>query len=858
MFGFPLPLYDSGNSGVKLTNNADSGFPKPNIGETFYSIKSGLWDDITVWQTASGRVGLLPTANDDVYVRNTITITGSATPFNCYNLFITGILSMNNRQLNIYGNFKNLGTVNSGLSIGFNSTIALYSNDNILGIINDNGYTVINYASDLNQTILPYSYNNLTVSGNGIKTLITNAEIGLNLSIRGILDCSYSNLTVNGSTTIVEGGTFRSSGAGSHLFKGAFASSITSPVNVIYLDLTGNPNMEFRGGFIVAGSNTGFIGTTGTGTWSFTTNNQNLSITAPQTFNCKVLIGSGVTLTRTSTNTNVILNLNDTINGVDGTSKLLMGANSPIINFATQLAAENSMSVGIIDFTTNANTVQFNGNYSATIPSYFTTFSSLTIGGTGTKTLGVNTTLNGNLTINNGGTFDSSIYTLTVNGTTTCTGSTPATIKNTGGGSVLFVGAVVLSTSFTDNGYLDFSGGNPNVECRNGIAFNRGYSNTTNCGTGTWTFSTNNQSIIVSGGGGASTAFFYNILISGAITLTNTLGSGGTGLLRINNTLNGNNASSKFLQGTSSNVGFINATAPMVIGIFDCTTNANIVTYLGNSTYSIPSSIPTFSSLTVSGTSGTISISTNTTLNGSIIITSGIIFNTLSYTLIVNGTTLVTGSSTFANTGGGAITFIGNVNFSTFNSGTDGSSINFSGNPNVEVRNGISFSRGYVTTYNCGTGTWTFTTNNQNIFATALYGGTTVIMNNVVISGAITVTNTSGATVGVFQINGSLNGNNAASTFTQGASTVLSYRAATQPMATGILDTSTNLNTWIYGLGNQDIKGNIIILTKQVYRNLTLNGGGTKTLLGFVSVLNTYTLTPPATVLLNGFTITNP
>jgi hypothetical protein len=77
-------------------------------------------------------------------------------------------------------------------------------------------------------------------------------------------------------------------------------------------------------------------------------------------------------------------------------------------------------------------------------------------------------------------------------------------------------------------------------------------------------------------------------------------------------------------------------------------------------------------------------------------------------------------------------------------------------------------------------------------------------------------------------------------------------------MATGILNTSTNLNTFIYGNANQDIKGGPTTGAKQVYRNLTLNGGGTKTLQGFVSVLNTYTLTSPATLANNGFTLTNP
>jgi hypothetical protein len=108
------------------------------------------------------------------------------------------------------------------------------------------------------------------------------------------------------------------------------------------------------------------------------------------------------------------------------------------------------------------------------------------------------------------------------------------------------------------------------------------------------------------------------------------------------------------------------------------------------------------------------------------------------------------------------------------------------------------------------------------------------------------------------RFNNSLNGNNANSKVLISANSVVTHNGATQPMATGILDTSTNLNTWIYGNLNQDIKGSPTISPKQVYRNLTLNGTGVKTLQGYCSVLNTYTLTSPAVVNNNGYTITNP
>ena len=157
-----------------------------------------------------------------------------------------------------------------------------------------------------------------------------------------------------------------------------------------------------------------------------------------------------------------------------------------------------------------------------------------------------------------------------------------------------------------------------------------------------------------------------------------------------------------------------------------------------------------------------------------------------------------------------------------------------------------------------GTGTYTFSTNNQNIDTngTLTFNGNVVIGNNITLS----YNAPEGAFSSLIFI-GTMNGSNAASTFRMGIGTgiaTVNYQNTTQPMGTGVLDTSTNANTWIYGLNNQDIKGSPTISPKQVYRNLTLNGTGTKTLQGYVSVLNTYTLTAPATLANNGFTLTNP
>ncbi len=97
----------------------------------------------------------------------------------------------------------------------------------------------------------------------------------------------------------------------------------------------------------------------------------------------------------------------------------------------------------------------------------------------------------------------------------------------------------------------------------------------------------------------------------------------------------------------------------------------------------------------------------------------------------------------------------------------------------------------------------------------------------------------------------SINGTVAGSSLILGTGNILSYLGSSTPMITGSLNSSTNLNTWYYGNSNQNIKGG-------TYRNLILNGGGVKTLQGNVSVLNTYTLTAPATKNDNGYTFGNP
>lgn len=401
-----------------------------------------------------------------------------------------------------------------------------------------------------------------------------------------------------------------------------------------------------------------------------------------------------------------------------------------------------------------------------------------------------------------------------------------AQLKKSGTGNILFVGLVS-----TDNlGSQVNLSGNPNVEMRGG--FNNELSTSLVSGTGTWTFTTNNQTI----DGGYSVSFYNNILISGAITITNTF------QVNLFGTLDGNNVNSKWV--TNNIFDLYNPTTPFsTLGSLDYTTNTNAsIGFRFNGNFTLP--VTTFQGLRIGGT-GTKTLAGNTLVQRSLLLlgnpaspgTQGIL-ECSTFDLQVNGQMAIGGfgaekGARLSKNGAGNLLFVG-----SFLTSNGGDVISLTGNPTIEFRGGIGLDSGGQ---NFGSGLITFSTNNQVCY---FYNSTT-FNQNMLISGAITID------VFSLYINGSVNGNNAASTFRQIANSVVIYQNSTQPMATGILDTSTNLNTFIYGSGSQDIKGG-------TYRNLTLNGGGTKTLQGNVSVQNTYTLTSPATLNNNGFTLTNP
>lgn len=845
MFGFPI---GNGNAGFndfveKFTNNADSGFPKIQQREVFYSVKDGNWNDITIWQTASGRVGFFPTRNDDVYIKTNVLVpTGQSVEAG--NIFVGGIIRTQG-SLYCFGNFKCVGIFDGSLG----GTLILFSNDNYINNF-ISGISNITYAGDLNQDVMPLNYydlsfgifyNSIIYGRIGIKKLISDLTISRNLNITyGRFEVLGYNLTVNGTTNYYgpgQGSEFTAAGSGYLLFIGEL--KVASAGSAIGWDFSGgNPSVECRGGIDLYNIAAGSI-KTGTGTWYFTTNNQTIRSTATGgniTFSGPVVM-SNVNLT---VNPNQIVNLSNTINATNAGNKL---TNSGTINFLTDTSVP-SMTTGIFDFTTNANTIGYTGNYSATIPSYFTNFHNLTISGTGTKTLGVNTTLNGALTLNTtGGLLNCSTFNLNVTGVTNFQNGG---LQKTGAGNLLFIGNFNSVTGYNTN-KIDFSG-NPNVELRGGITNgNYDWNGGWNTGTGTWTFTTNNQTF--EGAAGYTMPCTCKFIVSGAISVTFTDGQQTTFADKIDGTIAG---STWINQGRMRFTG--TEITPMATGVFNyLTSSLSYLMYEYAGTQTIP--YTSYQGFGIAGVGFTKTLSGTTSVSQNFEFNSGTL-ECSTYNLSVTGNT--TANGIISKTGAGNLLFIGNLLWGGTAGAGSGGGFALTGNPTLEFRGGITVGTyGMYSAFNTGTGTITFSTNNQTVVLGKSFGNTTY-NNNIIISGAITVTMSYFSGSGSVFLAGSINGDNASSTLRIAASATTNYQNATQPMATGVLDTSTNLNTWIYGLNNQNIKGSPTTSPKQVYRNLTLNGTGVKTLQGYVSVLNTYTLTAPATLALNGFTLTNP
>lgn len=541
MYGFPTQLFPIPQG---MFDDQSIGFGTGIDRQIFYSVKDGNWSDMSVWETVSGKVGRLPTANDDVYIRYGTAITADITA-SVNNLGVSGtIKGLGGPVISVFGNFKSTGLVDF---TGSTITVILYGLNNYV----DNficGSSTISYMQTIPVNIMPLLYNHLTsiasVNRSLISDVITNGNLTTGFGTAVTFELGNFNLIVNGATSNrlalskVQGGSI--------IFKGFLNSSNgDSDIN-----FSGNPTIEFQGGVLFA-NNRGF-NNFGTGLISVTTNNQNFSLFSITTFT-DLIIYAGIVLTVSGGNSPMsILN---SITGATSTSKLV---NSGWIRFY----CTTWMTTGIFDYLTNPNTIGFMMSGDFIIP--YTLMWSMETGGGGSKFLSGDTVLQGSLN-SSGSNLDFANHNLTVNGI-----STIWSLSNPGT-SIIFIGR------FTGR---DTSFGTVDIECRGGIYFNAFSVPFT---ANRINLTTNNQDLdSTDSNTGQTPVINALILIKGAITVTygNHLPTFSGVIFSFQ--LNGDNASSTFvskLSGPSRYAQYRATLQPMATGILDCNSFANTWAY---------------------------------------------------------------------------------------------------------------------------------------------------------------------------------------------------------------------------------------------------------------------------------------
>lgn len=293
--------------------------------------------------------------------------------------------------------------------------------------------------------------NDLTVNA-GVLSVPSNYTLAVtgNTSITGGLTMSSSgNQTFTGPVTINTGGTLtRSNASGTNTFV-----SLLTISNGGTFTTTSNPSFILQGGLLNDGTFT-----SGSGTYTFNTNNQSISGSAATTFGGGVAISGAVTLQNASTNTVTITgNLTGSVAG----STYLNNADT-ITDFKGAV-----LTTGTLDAGASPNTIRYTGSTAQTVKG--TTYHHLQIqpsANSVTTLLGSgNFTINGNLTLGNGTntgvviqatTNDPNILVLgdvTVNANTTFTNSDSASATLDIDGDLTITGSFTAPRGANDDSF---------------------------------------------------------------------------------------------------------------------------------------------------------------------------------------------------------------------------------------------------------------------------------------------------------------------------------------------------------------------------------------------------------------------
>ncbi|MEI9921717.1 MAG: PKD-like domain-containing protein [Bacteroidota bacterium] len=753
---------------------------------TYTSTQSGNFNAATTWG------GTVPGPTDNVIIQHTVTLTATATiagvqvdPGGILR-FTTGNLTLNGDMLlsgtgqvtvtggvhtfNISGNFTNNSSAAGNYAAGTGGT-------RIDNVFNGIGAQAVGGSQAT-------TFNNFTINTNSNVTLGTATTINRSLTINATSSLTVPvALSVNATTgtTSISGDLNITSASGTK----AFIRAVTINAGGTFNN-SGNSSVNFQNGI----TNNGTF-TSGTGVYTFDTNNQSLAGSSG------VSIASATISTITVTN-NTTFTVGTALSGGGG---LTQGLSTSVLNIG------GTSGISTLTATAVGNTVNYTGA-SQTINGT-ATYHHLNLQGSGTKTFQSGTTaINGNLAltgtasgvtasnltiagtlnIGNGTTFTAAGFNLTVTGQTTVGGGTSGSLAfSSATGTKTFNGLVTVEPGAS---WLNNTANSP-------VTFHGGITNngTFTAGTGVYTFDTNNQ--VING-----TLDIPNTTITG-VTVTNTNGltvstalSGSGGLTQgtgANLTIGGTSTITTLTASAAGNTVTYNGTAQTVKGV----DYVNLV-LSGSSTKTLQATTANVAgNFTMIGSVTTATV-TNLTIGGNLSIGNGT-FSAAGFSLLVSGTTTLATGGTLAITSAiSTKTFNGLVTISS------GAAFTNTANSNTSYHGGITnngtFSAGTTSTY-------TFDTNPQSLTGT-------FTLPNVTVTG-VNLTNNNSLSV-LTALNG------AGGTLTQAANASLDL-GGTSGIAT--ITASATGNTVTYSGSAQTVHSNN-------YVNLSLTGSGVKTLQG--------------------------
>ncbi|ACU62349.1 hypothetical protein [Chitinophaga pinensis] len=508
----------------------------------------------------------------------------------------------------------------------------------------------VNYNGSGAQTVAGLAYNNLQIGKSAGDALLSNTA-----SVAGDLNITGGSMTMNAATTVT-GNVNISSGA-------------TLNSGVIGLTVGGNWNNS--GTFSSSG---GTVTLNGTGT-------QTVSAT---TFNNLIISKGAGTATLTG---NCPLNSNLTVN--TGTLNLSTftanrasaGGTFTLANGATlQAGGANNFPAGYSTYTLGAtSTTNYNGTVAQAVAGV--PYGHLIFSNGGTKTLSATCTVNGDLTINSGATFNGATYTINLYGnwnnsgtfvpatsTITLNGPTKTITGNTIFNRLTIYGSYTVSSSdITYNGLLTIAtGGSFNagagVATVNGDLTNNG--SLTSTGTTTFTGTTlqtirfvnaitSNSSGIINFNGtvppvlnSTSTPTYatLNVNNTGGVTasvgwivgIAFNIGNGAT----FNGGVSTHNVLGSFTNNgtvtSSGTMNFIPSAAQTIKLAGNAFTSTGTVQFGGTGAMSVTGTPNALSHVVISNTSG-VTPASNWPVNGDFQITNNAVFNAGTYTYTIGG-----------------------------------------------------------------------------------------------------------------------------------------------------------------------------------------------------------------------------